>query len=423
MRKKLLVLAFSALIAAGCSTRQAMPNLHGATPGVGNPNVRQTGDIPVSWRRFHWGGVNGPYFPTILVGPDKAMWYNDYFDDQLIRMTMTGSVTRFPLSSFNPNAFVVGNDGKFYVGSQGQAHIDVVTTAGAVNQLTIPSGDVVSYNGATLGPDHNVYMVEDKHVAKVTTGGTITEVTFSDASTSNYYDGITTGPDGNLWVTEYFNSALVKVTPGSPPTMGAPFALGCNPYQIASAGGFLWIPCTNNTLLQVNTSGLIINTWPTVSYGFQTQGNEITTGADGNVWFGTNNAGDPLGQFNVTTDALTYFYPPSVYAGANGLVSGPDGNMWTVDSNTRTVDVYIINVISASPSTLSFPATGQNQNVVVSESGFAAWTATSNNTAVATVAQGAPANTFVITSKGKGNCKVFISDNIGNSFVVRVTVL
>src|SRR5579863_1185346 len=185
MRKKLLVLAFSALIAAGCSTRQAMPSLHGAAPGVGNPNVRQTGEKPVNWRRFHWGGVAAPFYPMIVTGPDKAMWYTDYSDSQVIRMTMVGSVTRTALPSFNPTSIAVGFDNKLYIGAQPQSHLDIVTTGGVVNQIGSPSSDVASYDGITLGPDHNIWVAENSHVAKITTAPVETEVAYTDHASGN----------------------------------------------------------------------------------------------------------------------------------------------------------------------------------------------------------------------------------------------
>jgi len=58
----------------------------------------------------------------------------------------------------------------------------------------------------------------------------------------------------------------------------------------------------------------------------------------------------------------------------------------------------------------------------VTESGTAAWTATSSNTGVATVAQGSPASHFTVTSVAAGSAKITVSDAVGNSFVVHVTV-
>jgi len=347
------------------------------------------------------------------------MWYTDYSGQQLIKMNMNGNVARFPLASFNPHAMAVGSDGKFYVGSQNQADIDIVTTAGAVTQKAIPSADVIGYAGSmTLGPDGNVWFTENSHVGKITTGGAISEFAYSDGSTSNYYDSIASGPDGNLWVAEYFKPAVDKVTTAGTMTQ---FALACNPEGIVSAAGSLWIACNNNDFLQLNTAGTVIGTFYNY-FGFSTNGNFLTVGPDGNPWFGTS-SDSVIAEFNTANPSFDYYYPPANYGNDNALTAGPDGNVWAIDDTSHSVNVYILNILSVSPSSLSFPATGQNQTIVVTQPGTAAWTATSNNTSVATVTQAAPASNFTVTSVAAGTAKIIVSDAVGNSFVVHVTVL
>ena len=87
------------------------------------------------------------------------------------------------------------------------------------------------------------------------------------------------------------------------------------------------------------------------------------------------------------------------------------------------MNVYILNVIAVTPSSLTFATpTSAAQNIVVSQVGTAAWSEFSQISAVATVAQGAPATTFIVKPKAVGSTKVVISDSKGNSFAVLVTV-
>jgi hypothetical protein len=186
-----------------------------------------------------------------------------------------------------------------------------------------------------------------------------------------------------------------------------------------SAGGFLWVNCGSN-LAQVTTSGTV--TLLFTGFGLTQSGENLAVGPDGNPWFGLN-SNFTIGEFNIANNSLTYYFPPTNFATDVALSAGPDGNVWAVDTNDE-MNVYILNVISVAPSSLTFATPASpTQNIVVTQIGTAAWTAVSNNTAVATVAQGVPAHTFVVTPKGVGSTKIVVSDAKGNSFAVIVTVL
>jgi len=204
MRRSVVVLVAAAVTIAGCSNRAMAP--HQIQPGSAGPQVRQTGEVPVSWTHFGWGAVNGQYIPTIVAGPDGRMWYTDYYGGNLVRMGMTGSAKLFPLRYntnvvYNPSAVALGSDGKFYLGSQNAGIVGALSTNGTFKTFNIHSGDKIAWGGMTLGPDGNVWFAEDAHVGNVTTSGTVTEFPWGDATTDNYYSGITAGPDGNLWAT------------------------------------------------------------------------------------------------------------------------------------------------------------------------------------------------------------------------------
>jgi spore maturation protein SpmB len=94
-----------------------------------------------------------------------------------------------------------------------------------------------------------------------------------------------------------------------------------------------------------------------------------------------------------------------------------------MDSVGGDIDVLVIDPIKVTPTQLTFSGAGQMMAVMVSEKSVSSWTASSSNTAVATVAQGGSASTFDVTSVGVGTCKVKISDSVGNSVSVKVTVM
>ena len=88
--------------------------------------------------------------------------------------------------------------------------------------------------GITTGPDGNLWFTEynANKVAKVTTSGTFTEYTLVAASSQPR--GITVGSDGNLWVAEQSNNKIAKVTTGGTITEYAGLNAGSQPYGLTA---------------------------------------------------------------------------------------------------------------------------------------------------------------------------------------------
>src|SRR5438270_7258815 len=66
----------------------------------------------------------------------------------------------------------------------------------------------VGPNGITTGPDGDLWFTEDllSEIGRITPSGTITNFPIPSDFTGNL--GITTGPDGNLWFTSYSESKI-----------------------------------------------------------------------------------------------------------------------------------------------------------------------------------------------------------------------
>src|SRR5437667_4749746 len=132
--------------------------------------------------------------------------------------------------------------------------------------------------GITAGPDDNVWFAASngKKIGRITPSGTITEF-----AVSGYAFGITAGPDGNLWFTEYvaagnsFVGLIGRITP-----TGALTEFDCS---CESAGG-------------------------------------ITTGSDGNLWFTYNTGiGRMTPSGTLPQFAITIGSPAAI-------TNGPDNN-------------------------------------------------------------------------------------------------
>jgi virginiamycin B lyase len=417
MRKEFISAGALVLVLAGCSARHALP-----TPGGGSaakPLVVQTGKVPVNWTQFVWGDtLNNPVGGvSIVTGPDKNLWYTDYSSAALIRMTMSGSTHAYALkyngtSPFNPYAITVGANGKFYITNANVAFLGVATTGGVFSTIAIPSGDQAQ-DSATLGPDGNVWFVEYSHVGKITPAGVITEYPYPD-NPGNSSGAITTGPDDHIWVTE--NSIIDDVDPATGEMIQYP--LGCQSYGlVAASDGNLYVNC-QSSLVRVTTGGSVTSI-PIPFYAY-TSPPALAVGPDGNPWYVVSGS-NQIAVYNTTANTLKVYFPPNGYSTDYALTASVDGNMWAMDS-TGFIDVYIINVLSVSPKTVSLTGAGKTATLTVTEKGTSAWTAKSSNVAVATVKQGTSPNLFTVTSVAHGSATVTVSDAVFNSFAVKVTV-
>src|SRR4029077_18097470 len=111
--------------------------------------------------------------------------------------------------------------------------------------------------GITSGPDGNLFFTEvggGGRSGKITTAGVITEF---PATAGGY--GIVTGSDGNLWIAAV--NKIIKMTPAGVQT---PYSLasGSSALRITNGpDGALWyVNQTKNTVGRITTAGVITET-------------------------------------------------------------------------------------------------------------------------------------------------------------------
>jgi streptogramin lyase len=415
-----------ALLLGACSTHQStVTTSPGAASHLAKPQVVQTGKSPIQWTQFKWGGASSTsQLDSIATGSDGNMYYTDYNDQDLIRMTMSGGTKVFPLTynsgtHFYPTNMVKGADGRFYISTTTSGIIGTFNVkSDSFSVQTIPSGDYTYDGSGVVGPDGNVWFTEAGHIAKITTGNKVTEFAYPDGNTSNYYGGIAVGSDGDIWATEY-NEPYIDDLDVSTDSITV-YSLPCNLTSVASAtDGNLYGDC-GNTLVRISTSG----TWTEVYNPFNNNGypQGLIAGLNGNPWF-TPNGNTMIVEYDIAANAMHAFYPPSTYGNNYALTSGPDGNYWAIGSNAM-IDVYIINTLTVSPpGPLTFTAVGQSQVITITEANTSSWTVTSSSPGVATVTPvTGHANEYTIKAAGLGTTTVTVKDAIGNSYAIKVTV-
>ncbi len=216
-------------------------------------------------------------------------------------------VTEFPLESdeFRPGAITLGPDGNmWFVNWKGEGptsakELDRITPSGQITGFPLRASMGEFLNSLTTGPDGDLWLTDGtRQIRRVTPTGQVTEFTVQAPS-----HVIAAGPEGDLWFTEAANAAedfekISRMTP-SGQVIGR-FAL---PVPEASVDA-------------------------------------IAAGPDGNMWFpDRNNIGriTPAGQ-------LTEFPLPGL-APAGGIAAGPDGKMWF----TKVLGVESVAIGRAAP--------------------------------------------------------------------------
>jgi streptogramin lyase len=185
-----------------------------------------------------------------------------------------------------------------------------------------PVVGAVGPRGITKGPDGNMWFTEygADRIGRIAPDGTITEFSAgitppSGPAASDFSDSaphsIVTGPDGNLWFTEEFADRIGRITPDGAITE---FSAGITPSPAQGLPGpHQYQPAS-----------------PT----------QITQGPDGNLWFveqGANRVGriTPEGvitEFPVPVEPSTFRYDDGREGYRiillNAITKGPDGNVW-----------------------------------------------------------------------------------------------
>lgn len=291
-------------------------------------------------------GASPPNPFDITTGSDGNLWFTDCNDQYVGKITTSGTIAQYPtLSGYVPNHITAGPDGNLWyteanpptngtdkVGVMSTGGVDLHDYAGSSRTFTGIDGITTGFDGhlwydeyngnyidtadssdsnfnqyntnlssgalpgdMTLGPDHNVWFVENgkNQVANVTTGGTITE--YSTGITGSLLQFITTGPDGNLWFTEG-SGAVAKITPGGGVTeYSAGITAGAFPEGITSGGdGNVWF--TENSLARIAkiTTGGTVTEYSTGITASSAPA-AITWGPDNNLWF-TECAANKIGR-------------------------------------------------------------------------------------------------------------------------------
>jgi streptogramin lyase len=201
-------------------------------------------------------------------------------------------------------------------------------------------------DGITTGPDSNLWFTEfdPGNVGRILPAAPNTITEFPVSSADIRPAGITAGPDGNLWFVEITGNQVGRITPASPNTI-TEFPLptpNSDPQDVvAGPDGNLWFTEGRGAIGRITPGSPNTITEFPIPSGQGAEG--ITVGPDGNIWFaesfvGGNEGGDKIARITPgSPNTVTEFTIPTPRGSPSGITTGPDGNLWFTEGSAGQI--------------------------------------------------------------------------------------
>ncbi len=336
---------------------------------------------PPAWEEFVPSVGTGPNL--ITRGPDGAMWFSEYSANRIGRVDDHGAVIEFPTSGpslsagAHPSGVAAGSDGNLWFTENGTGMIGAIDpdTGQLVGEFPIPSGAASQPEGIVSGPDGALWFTEPG-------GGRIGRIDPSTHAITEYpltnfvgrvsYQPVdlTSGPGGLLWVTVIGTGQVARVdtsavSPGTssgitlydlPTPASQPEGLTIGP------DGNVWIAEYTGRVARLNPSAVSPGTSDGITE-FPTGGHPlwIASGHDGGLWV-TDNLDHVMIRFDPGTQATTVLSTTQGVGGdASGDTADAEGNVWYTEFHSNRVgEVTLVTPRNvALPSVLGSATPGQ----------------------------------------------------------------
>ena len=292
-------------------------------------------------------------FPIGITTADGALWIAERGLGKVASMTTGGVVTdqlKIKGKARFPQNVVMGLDGNLWatVGSTNTYHQSIhardrygavisMTTGGVENhvfQLPMYSDP----RDITSGPDGNIWFTEFRGaIGKVTLGGssgdTLEEFPIPH---SHAAFGIAVGPDGAIWFCELFNARIGRIDPKTDVITMFPLSKKSGPVHIVGDpnDGYLYVTERfPSKVAQVTTAGKIVREFA-LSAGSHPEG--IALGADGNLYVTEFDAAK-IAEITLPGGTVTEVDIPTSHSRPWDIIGGPDGNIWFTESATGKI--------------------------------------------------------------------------------------
>jgi streptogramin lyase len=158
---------------------------------------------------FYYSGLStqGASFQDMTPGSDGALWLTDIYNEQILRLTTTGSYTSFRLPDYAAAYGIASGPDKalwftFSSATKGPG-IGRITTSGKIKIYSVSS----SAQDIAAGPDGALWFTQPSanEIGRITTRGKGMEYSNGISGGAEPFD-VTAGPDGAMWFTEFETS-------------------------------------------------------------------------------------------------------------------------------------------------------------------------------------------------------------------------
>ena len=202
----------------------------------------------------------------------------------------------------------------------------VAATWGAAARAADPPAIITEYplptaaagpQGITVGPDGNLWVAENlaNKIARVTQAGSVTEFTVPTTNT-NLID-MTAGPDQAVWFTELNTKKIGRITPAGQVTEFPLTGTTGGPSAITNGPGGLWFTLPDdNAVGRITTAG-VTSTFVLTTTNVNVR--DLVVGPDGAIWVTeTSFATDAIARLDPASGAVTE-YPLPDFGGTSQL--------------------------------------------------------------------------------------------------------
>jgi virginiamycin B lyase len=217
-----------------------------------------------------------------------------------------------------------------------------------------------SPGGITVGPDGAVWFTEFNTIGRVTSAGIITEYPLPLSLAILGLSGIVAGSDGALWFTSS-NNKIGRITTAGSVTSFAISTPTAQPKDIAAGpDGALWFTESGSGKIgRITTSGAVTE-FPTLVNGSSPF--SITAGPDGAMWFTELSLNvRAIGRIT-TAGAITEFPVPN---SPGTITSGPDGALWFTENGNLIGRITTSGQVSHFP----LPSTSSGEGIALGPDG------------------------------------------------------
>lgn len=278
--------------------------------------------------------------PTIITpGPDGNLWFTEQTAHQIAKITNAGEITEYPVNAV-PGDITAGPDGNlWFISIASPGGVGKITPDGIVTLYPLGTSDTL---GIASGPDGNIWFTAKKctqyyrnqcdrivsSVYKMSTAGVILARYKVSSEFLIHADRITTGPDENLWFTEWGGAQIGRITSsGNITKFSGPLNSAYDKGIAAGVDGKIWFTDPGNDEVgKISVHGMITEYPIPTTEAFPTM---ITAGSE-SMWF-TEQAADKVGRIT-PSGVVTEFQIPTTSSGPAGIARGSDGNIWFTEN-------------------------------------------------------------------------------------------